>query len=374
MARVCSSCTRLVLPVLLILAVPSTLQSLWGTSTLSMLSQLPGPPPLRVAVQNMWSDTAAVLAEMEVLLAPVAWAATGRALVAVNVSLSQDEQLVSADVILFGSFGDRARSGEVAIAHGHHALTIFISSENYAAYADSMVPDVHVAFGHRRDITACNYLRMPWWLPLVLDASTPRWALPSFSPLLRRELTGHAWFARPRAAALLSSHYAFPRRELFRLLTSLGLDVDAPNKAFHNMEWPAGLSTHIFEAKIEFLESYRYNICPENGRTGPGGGYSTEKAPHAFMAGAVPIYWGDAFDEDVFNPARVIFFDAEHSATVVQTIKRLEADTEFRDEWFSKPVLMPGADLWLQGWVDHAARLWKGQGQMTRGALCSQQS
>ena len=362
MARVCR--LRRVLPCLLILTFHVALQSLstlWGTSTLSVLSQLRGPPPLRVAVQNMWLDAAVVLAEMEVLLAPVAWAATGRALVAVNVSLPQEEQLASANVILFGPFGDRARSGEVARAHVHHALTIFIGSENYAAYADSMVLDVHVAFGHRRDITARNYLRMPWWLPYVLDASTPRSVLPSFSPLLRRELTGREWAARPRAAALLSSHYAFPRRELFTLLTSAGWAVDAPNKAFHNIEWPAGLPTQRYEAKIEFLESYRYNICPENGRTGSGGGYSTEKAPHAFMAGAVPIYWGDTFDEDVFNPARVIFFDAEHNATVVQTIKRLEADAEFRDEWFSKPVLMPGADLWLQRWVDHAARLWNGK-------------
>ena len=367
MARVYSSCTpppRLVLPGLLLLAFLAALQSLsalWGVSSLNMLSRLRGPPPLRVAVQNMWLDAAVVLAEIEVLLAPVAWAATGRALVAVDVSLPQDEQLASADVILFGPFGDREKSGEVARAHAHHALTIFIGSENNAAYADSMAPDVHVAFGHRRDTTTRNYLRMPWWLPYVLDASTPRSALPRFLPLLRRKQTGSAWAARPRTAAILSSHYAFPRRELFTLLTSAGFAVDAPGKAFHNIEWPAGLPNHHLNGKVDFLESYRYTICPENGRTGPGGGYSTEKAPQAFMAGAVPIYWGDAFDKEVFNPARVIFFDADNNASVIQTMKLLESDEIFRNEWFSIPVLMPEADLWLQRWFDRAAHLWKGE-------------
>lgn len=367
----CMPAPRLLLPsLLLLLALLAALQSLgalWGIGPLGSLSRLRGPPPLRVAVQNMWLDAAVVLAEMEVLLAPVAWAASGRALVAVDVSLPQEEQLSSADVILFGPYGDRARSGEVARAHAHHALTVFIGSENNEAYADSMVADVHVAFGHRRDVAARNYLRMPWWLPYVLDASMPRSAPPRFSRLLRRGLTGRAWAARPRAAALLSSHYAFPRRELYSLLTSAGVAVDAPGKAFHNTEWPAGLPNHHLNGKVNFLESYRYNICPENSRTGDGGGYATEKAPQAFMAGAVPIYWGDAFDDDVFNPARVIFFDEEHNASVVQAVKRLDTDAEFRDEWFSRPVLMPGADLWLQRWVAHAARLWQREPQQLLG-------
>ena len=72
MARVCR--LRRVLPFLILTfhVALQSLSTLWGTSTLSALSQLRGPPPLRVAVQNMWLDAAVVLAEMEVLLAPVA--------------------------------------------------------------------------------------------------------------------------------------------------------------------------------------------------------------------------------------------------------------------------------------------------------------
>ena len=42
--------------------------------------------------------------------------------------------------------------------------------------------------------------------------------------------------------------------------------------------------------KIEWLKSYKFNICFENGSYP---GYLTEKLFDAFMAGCVPIYWGD---------------------------------------------------------------------------------
>jgi hypothetical protein len=76
------------------------------------------------------------------------------------------------------------------------------------------------------------------------------------------------------------------------------------------MEWPKDIpgNTHL-HGKLTFLARYRFNICIDNSRTRGAGGYTTEKLAQALMAGTVPIYWGDAIDDGVFNRARVIVFD-----------------------------------------------------------------
>ena len=53
--------------------------------------------------------------------------------------------------------------------------------------------------------------------------------------------------------------------------------------------WKNNIGGNI-DDKIEWLKSYKFNICFENG-SHPG--YLTEKLFDAFLAGCVPIYWGD---------------------------------------------------------------------------------
>ena len=53
--------------------------------------------------------------------------------------------------------------------------------------------------------------------------------------------------------------------------------------------WKNNIGGNV-DDKIEWLKSYKFNICFENG-SHPG--YLTEKLFDAFLAGCVPIYWGD---------------------------------------------------------------------------------
>lgn len=332
----------------------------------------PGRRPLRVGVQNMWLDAATVLGELDVLRR-VVFAGTGCELQAVDGSLPHDAQLDSADIILFGPYGDRATSGRVARERRNASLTIFIGSENQWAggYHDQMVGDVHLSLGHRRDLEHAGpdalggsaYQRLPWWLPYSIDYDAPP-GVCSFSPLLMRHAAVPArvaaaeWASRRGDAALLSSHYAFPRPQLFHLLTAgAGLRVDAPGKAFHNIEWPAGLPNHHLHGKVDFLTGYRFNVCPENSLSGGGGGYATEKLAHALMAGAVPVYWGDPLDDQVWERRRVIVYDGGNNATVLEAVHALLNDSAFREAWFSVPPLAPSAGEWLGGWCASAAGL-----------------
>jgi hypothetical protein len=309
-----------------------------------------------LVLENLW------------MLSDVAFRAVARPLVPVSADLSVQDALGSADVILLGLFEDRPAVDAVARRYGGKAITIFFGSENTDStpFDDQLVGEAAISFGHRRDAPPVPpgggaggaggaYLRFPWWLPFTVRREAGGCALPR---ALYEATDAAAWLARPGFAALVSSHTAYPRQLLFDLAMTLGR-VDAPGKAFHNAEWPADLPNHYLQGKIEYLRGYRFTICPENSRTRGAGGYNTEKLAQAHHSGAVPIYWGDAIDAEVFNPARVIVFNGSNAEAVRDTMRRLQEDAGFRAAWFAQPILAPTAGAWLEAWCAEAASMFR---------------
>jgi hypothetical protein len=81
---------------------------------------------------------------------------------------------------------------------------------------------------------------------------------------------------------------------------------------------------------------------------------TADTRPHGRAAGAVPIYWGDSLERDVFNPARILRFNGSFSAVVFAAM-RLETDAAAADAFFAQPVLMPTAQAWVDEWCDRTA-------------------
>jgi len=78
------------------------------------------------------------------------------------------------------------------------------------------------------------------------------------------------------------------------------------------------------DAKLDFLRAYKFHLAFEN-REVPG--YVTEKIVDAFMAGTVPVYWGDASVKEQFNPAAFIDrrdFDSDEAC--IEHILKVDAD------------------------------------------------
>ena len=321
--------------------------------------------PLRVATHASWSNARNTMAHLW-LLSRVFHAATGRVLVPVEPFWLPDwMQQPIADVILFGPYTESPRARAAAARFRRSALTLFFASEfvmgENNGYGDMMVPDVAVSLGHRRDIDAENYLRMPWWLPDVLDPDAE--GLEILPALIQPGPAPEEWRARSGFAALLASHASFPRPELFALMTRLGGLVRAPGRAFHNWEWPADLhdqgnTPNEGGGKVAFLKDVRFTICPENSRS-PSGGYATEKLVHAMLAGTVPVYWGDAAiaDASFFNFDRILLFDGASNRSIVETVRRLEDDAAFRSKYLAQPLLAPTAREWLRNWTAAAVKL-----------------
>lgn len=108
--------------------------------------------------------------------------------------------------------------------------------------------------------------------------------------------------------------------------------VDSGGRALNNLgrSVPPGL-----EAKLEFLRPYKFHLAFEN-RDVPG--YVTEKIVDAFLAGAVPVYWGNASVKEQFNPAAFIDrsdFDSDEAC--IEHVLKVDADDGLYLRYLSAP-------------------------------------
>ena len=76
--------------------------------------------------------------------------------------------------------------------------------------------------------------------------------------------------------------------------------------------------------KIEFLSNYKFSIAMENS---DGDGYISEKITHSFLAGTIPIYFGDYLLDEYFNPKSYILIKGEKDIEKkIEYIKQLDQD------------------------------------------------
>lgn len=88
--------------------------------------------------------------------------------------------------------------------------------------------------------------------------------------------------------------------------------------------------------KNEFLQQHRFNIAFENSAYK---GYTTEKIYDAFVAGCIPIYWGDPAIEYYFNPRRFINYnDFKTEDALVAYLVYLDQNPAEAKKYFLEPV------------------------------------
>ena len=115
-----------------------------------------------------------------------------------------------------------------------------------------------------------------------------------------------------------------PHRERFvELLRSEGVQVDALGRCSSNNDEnyvPKRFAERWHDDAVALYASYKFVVAFENDDAP---GYVTEKLGLAFLAGAVPIYWGPSTDH-IFNPdAYVRCHELEECA---REVKRLDGD------------------------------------------------
>ena len=76
--------------------------------------------------------------------------------------------------------------------------------------------------------------------------------------------------------------------------------------------------------KIKFLKDYKFSLAMENSEAD---GYTTEKIIDAFLAGTIPIYYGDYMVDDYINPKTYILIrDYRDMKKKIDYIKKIDND------------------------------------------------
>jgi hypothetical protein len=109
------------------------------------------------------------------------------------------------------------------------------------------------------------------------------------------------WLNRKEFCSFVVSNSKSKKRiDFFHKLNNSGYkQVNSGGRLLNNTGGPV-------EDKQIFLQQHRFNIAFENSAYK---GYTTEKIYDAFIAGCIPIYWGDPKIERYFNTKRFINYD-----------------------------------------------------------------
>lgn len=159
-----------------------------------------------------------------------------------------------------------------------------------------------------------NHLRLPPWAHNALGSNQPR--------LPQDEVVAPALFC--------NFIYSNPRSEMrnafFELLNAKRA-VDSLGSLMNNRVEPrlsGRYDEHWHSTKAAVLSDYRFTIAFENTELP---GYTTEKMIDAWMAGSVPIYWGNpAFTVDFPPDSCLSLYEAGSLSKLVDQV--LEAENE----------------------------------------------
>ena len=235
-------------------------------------------------------------------------------------------------IIIFGPFGKENLNTKWLTVP-----KIFYTGENIGPVIRN---DVVLNIGFRRDINT-NYIRMPNWMTELNWYNQDIALIKNPMPFDLSLLTSSVKIRSKFCAFVASNPSSSERNTLYNLLCRYK-QVDSSGLLFNNMTnlkcGPGGSGGQ--QEKVEFYKQYKFALVCENSQSP---GYVTEKLLHAKLAGCVPIYWGDPFVADEFNPSSFInanSFDKEDD--FLNRIKEIDTN---ESEWVkiaSQPILSEG--------------------------------
>lgn len=213
----------------------------------------------------------------------------------------------------------------VHVYQAHWELFADIQNTPYA-------PDLTIGFDH---ICQDNYQRFPYWL---VDNFTPLTSYHDVQDFVKKynfaQVTNWTDFC-----AFICRYDYFGDRALMADMVESVAPLSYPSGFRHNDD---RMHNEYKNDKIAYLNSFRFNLCPENSNNA---GYVTEKIFHAVKAGCVPVYWGnEGFPEtNILNKDAIIYLDREHPEDALSLIKLLNDNPKAYAEFAAQPRFTPNA-------------------------------
>ena len=245
-------------------------------------------------------------------------------------------------VAVFSVFGDRAIIDKV-----HTDVKIFYSAENlkriiFADYADHALgnPSIDLSMGFEV-FEDPRYIRFPLWMDYMFPADSTEEKIRAKCEKLRFPLL-HTHTTRRFCCMVASNSADGLRDDMFNAIYKIA-HVDSAGMYLHNDD---SLLTEFGDNKQAYLQSYLFNICPENTAAY---GYTTEKIFEAISCGCIPIYWGaELADKAVISEDAIIFWDRKNNGKdALKRIEELHKNPKLLEEFCSQPRLLPTAEEYI---------------------------
>jgi hypothetical protein len=200
------------------------------------------------------------------------------------------------NIYLYGPFGPVYNLNNTVETN---SIKIFYSGENtttngHQNYSDenmlTQYVDIILGFFEKSN----KSIRFPLWL----------WYNPYWNNGIPLFLSDNNNINRYNKAILLARNRS-NRRELINTIKS---QIDLPIDSNLNICGNIIKIGDTIEDKLNFIQNYKYNICPENSDTE---GYTTEKLFESINCGCIPIYWPNRpVEPNIINNNKIIFINS----------------------------------------------------------------
>lgn len=206
----------------------------------------------------------------------------------------------------------------------YSGVRIFITGEN-------IIPDFNIvdyAIGFNDICFGDRYIRWPFY----------RWhhSFSDCEDLRRQAIEASPPRQRKRLCACVISNLSNRQGPLAEICDAL----ENYRGVTYGGKWRNNIGGRVKD-KVALLQEHKFSIAFEN-TAYPG--YTTEKIIDAFLAGTIPIYWGDPTITQHFNSKAFIqCVEGEPIADVVQRIKKINESPDYYEAMLREPIFNEAA-------------------------------
>lgn len=226
-------------------------------------------------------------------------------------------------------FGDKNFGNNNVNYNNRNCVKIFYTGENERPWEYHC--HYSISFDHH-EFEGRNY-RLP--LYVIYDYDNHHRNVPNTSTIMR---TPTDLLAKKEFCSFVVKNGGCQKRnEWFQILNSYK-GVASGGPLFNNIGYVLPRGEQSVQAKLEFLNSYKFNLCFENSSYP---GYATEKLYEALCAKTVPIYWGSPTIECDFNTKAFLnWHDYGNDSDFFDAIKEIDDNPDMYEEMFLQPMFV----------------------------------
>lgn len=243
--------------------------------------------------------------------------------------LSEDFDVVRNDVSPdYLIFGDRNFGNNNLMFNNKRCIKIFYTGENErpANYACHFA----ISFDHIDDD---RHYRLP--LYVIYDFDNQHRNVTNTKDV-NREPSDLIKKFKDKFCSFVVKNGACEKRNYFFQRLNEYKRVDSAGPLFNNVGYILQRGDGAVEAKMKFLNDYKFNLCFENSSHA---GYTTEKLYEAYMFGTVPIYWGSTTIECDFNPKAFLnWHDYQDDDAFMEAIIEVDTKPELYEQMYMEPL------------------------------------